>query len=96
MGLGPVHVGTCGQAYHSSLREDSEVMPSRDMGLPDGRASLCPKGSHLPPWKHKSDQSRGVNSGVGASLTRGEGSYKVAYSGQGRGAEGVRRKHRDL
>lgn len=62
-----------GQACQTSLREDSKVTPSTDMGPLDGKASLCRRGSHLPPWEHESDQSRGVNSGVGASLARGRG-----------------------
>ena len=63
--------GPEGQACHASLRGDSEVMPSRDMGPPDGTAYLHPRRSPLRPWAHKPDQSHGVNSAVGASLTRG-------------------------
>ena len=54
---------SAGMACQASLREDSEVTPSRDMGPPDGKASRRQRGLHLPGWEHKSDQSCGVNSG---------------------------------
>lgn len=75
-----------GQACHASLGEDIEVTPSRDLLPPDGKACLCPDGLVPPtPQEHKADQSHGVNSGVQASLTGGEGRCQVACSSQGWG-----------
>lgn len=74
-----------GQACHTSLGEDIEVTPSRDLLPSDGKASCVPMGLPPTPQEHKADQSHGVNSGVQASLTGGEGRCQVACSSQGWG-----------